>query len=63
LAAGATARPANGAARLLGLPMRRGALRAGAERELRVCAHLARNRAERIRFVDEANRARPFTLF
>jgi serine/threonine-protein kinase PknG len=48
--------------RLLGVPLRRGALRAGAERELRVCAHLAATRTERIRYVDEANRARPFTL-
>jgi serine/threonine-protein kinase PknG len=51
-----------GGDRLLGLPLRRTALRSGAERELRACAHLARNRAERIRYVDEANRARPFTL-
>jgi serine/threonine-protein kinase PknG len=51
-----------GGDRLLGLPLRRGALRSGAERELRACAHLAHSRAERIRFVDEANRARPFTL-
>jgi serine/threonine-protein kinase PknG len=51
-----------GGERLLGLPLRHGALRSGAERELRACAHLARSRGERIRFVDEANRARPFTL-
>jgi len=48
--------------RLLGFPLRSGALRSGAERELRACAHLARSRGERIRYVDEANRARPFTL-
>ena len=48
--------------RLVGLPLHRGALRVGAERELRACAHLARSRRERIRYVDEANRARPFTL-
>jgi serine/threonine-protein kinase PknG len=51
-----------GGERLMGLPLRGGALRSGAERELRACAHLSRSRAERIRFVDEANRARPFTL-
>lgn len=69
LAAAALAggQPGNGArskgdSALLGLPLRDSALRRGAERELRACAHLAHTRADRIRFVDEANRARPFTL-
>jgi serine/threonine-protein kinase PknG len=53
-------RPTGG--RLLGVPLRRGALRAGAEKELRACARLAATSTERIRYVDEANRARPFTL-
>jgi serine/threonine-protein kinase PknG len=46
----------------LGVPRQPQALRSAAERELRACAHLATSRAERIRYVDEANRARPFTL-
>jgi serine/threonine-protein kinase PknG len=53
---------APGTGTLLGIPRRVDALRAGAERELRTCAHLAATREERIRYVDEANRARPFTL-
>lgn len=47
---------------LLGVPLVAARLRAGAERELRSCAHLAPTREEKIRYVDEANRARPFTL-
>jgi serine/threonine-protein kinase PknG len=48
--------------RLLDQPMESDRLRRGAEAELRACAHLATTRADKIRFVDEANRARPFTL-
>jgi serine/threonine-protein kinase PknG len=47
---------------LLGTPLVPARLRAGAERELRACAQLAPSREEKIRYVDDANRARPFTL-
>lgn len=53
---------AGGDARLLGVPLQAAALRAAAERQLRACAHLAATRADKIRYVDEANHARPFTL-
>jgi serine/threonine-protein kinase PknG len=65
LAAAAVADSAGGAFagdRLLGAALNRSALRTGAERELLACAHLAPTRAEKIRYVDEANRARPFSF-
>jgi len=37
-------------------------LRLGAERELRACAHLAKEPHEKIALVDAANRERPRTL-
>ena len=51
-----------GAGDLLDTPLRPTELRAAAERELRACARLAPSRAEKVRYVDEANGARPFTL-
>ena len=48
--------------RVLGVSVQPNALRTAAERELRACARLASSRAEKIRYVDDANRARPFTL-
>jgi serine/threonine-protein kinase PknG len=48
--------------RLLGLPLEARPLRRAAERELRTCAHFATLPADKIRFVDEANRVRPITL-
>jgi serine/threonine-protein kinase PknG len=55
-------RPAAATARLLGVPANAVALRSAGERELRACAHLAATKAERIRYIDEANQARPFTM-
>jgi len=49
-------------ARLLGVPLDEAAMRAGAERELRICGRLATSRDDRIHYVDEANRARRLTL-
>jgi serine/threonine-protein kinase PknG len=57
--AGAVA--ANAKEQLLGVALKPGPLRLGAERELRACAHLATQRADKVRFVDEANRLRPWT--
>jgi serine/threonine-protein kinase PknG len=48
--------------RLLGVSAEPASLRKGGERELRACAHLAATKAERIRYIDAANQARPFTL-
>jgi len=47
---------------LLGTELHPAELRGSAERELRACARLAPSRAEKVHYVDEANRARPFTL-
>jgi serine/threonine-protein kinase PknG len=47
---------------LLGLPLRGKALRAGAEKELRLSARLAASTMEKIAFIDQANRVRPFTI-
>jgi serine/threonine-protein kinase PknG len=47
---------------LLDAPWNARALRRAAERELRRCAELSTEVADRIRFVDAANRARPWTL-
>jgi serine/threonine-protein kinase PknG len=48
---------------VLDVPMRADALRAAAAKELMACAWLTTSRADRVRFVDEANRARPLTLY
>ena len=58
----AGSRSAPGGHRLLGVVRQQPALRAAAESELRKCAHLAPTRTDKVRYVDEANRARPFTL-
>jgi serine/threonine-protein kinase PknG len=50
-----------GDARILGRPLKSRQLRRAAEDELRACARLAGTDDERIRYVDEANRARPVT--
>jgi serine/threonine-protein kinase PknG len=52
---------ANAKEQLLGVALKPAALRLGAERELRACAHLATQRSDKIRFVEEANRVRPWT--
>jgi serine/threonine-protein kinase PknG len=49
--------------RLLGVQRTSAGLRAGAERELRLCAQFARDRAARVVYVDRANRVRPRTLW
>jgi serine/threonine-protein kinase PknG len=49
------------AVHVLGLPLRSRMLRRAAEDELRACARLAVVEAERVRWVDEANRVRPVT--
>ncbi len=49
--------------RILGRAMKPAALRRAAEEELRACARLAGSDAERLRWVDEANRVRPVTWF
>jgi serine/threonine-protein kinase PknG len=48
--------------KLLGCDMQIASLRTGAERELRACAHFAKTRAEKVDYVDQANRVRPRTL-
>lgn len=48
--------------RVLGLLIKEADLRAGAERELRACARFAATKAERIAYIDRANRVRPLTL-
>jgi len=48
---------------ILGQSLHLRSLRAGAERELRACAHLSKTPEERITFVDQANQVRPRTLF
>jgi serine/threonine-protein kinase PknG len=54
----------NGAAgTLLGSPLKITDLRLAAERRYRSCAHFANDDAEKIRWVDLANRVRPVTLF
>ncbi len=55
--------PASDTDRVLGQAMQLKALREGAERELRACAHLAETPKERTVFVDQANQVRPRTLF
>jgi serine/threonine-protein kinase PknG len=52
---------AQGDAKILGSPFRAKALRRAAEEELRACARMAGVEAERVRWVDEANRVRPVT--
>ena len=52
---------AAGDVRVLGLPLKAKVLRRAAEEELRACARMAGVEAERIRWVDEANRVRPVT--
>jgi len=53
---------ANGANQILGHPMETRSLRFGLERELRMCAHLAKTEDEKIALVDRANQERPRTL-
>jgi serine/threonine-protein kinase PknG len=48
---------------LLGSPFKITDLRLAAERRYRSCAHFAADDAEKIRWVDLANRVRPVTLF
>jgi serine/threonine-protein kinase PknG len=48
---------------LLGTPLKITDLRLAAERRYRSCAHFADDAAEKIRWVDLANRVRPVTLF
>lgn len=54
---------ATGGHTLLGSPMAVTDLRLAAERRYRSCAHLAEDVADKIRWVDLANRVRPVTLF
>ncbi len=54
--------PADGSRQLLGIPFTARAMRLAAERDLRACARYAAGRADKIRYVDEANRVRPRTL-
>ena len=54
--------PPDASRQVLGAPLTARALRQGAERDLRACARFAAVRADKIRFVDEANRVRPRTL-
>jgi serine/threonine-protein kinase PknG len=49
--------------RILGRPMKPPTLRRAAEDELRACARLAGEGADRLRWIDEANRVRPVTWF
>ncbi len=49
--------------RILGSPMKPRTLRRSAETELRACARMSAGDAERLRWVDEANRVRPVTWF
>jgi serine/threonine-protein kinase PknG len=51
----------SGNARILGRALVAGTLRRAAEDELRACARMAPTHEERVRWVDEANRARPIT--
>jgi serine/threonine-protein kinase PknG len=53
---------ANPATTLLNQPLELRALKLGAERELRACAHHAKTLEERIALVDHANKVRPLTL-
>jgi serine/threonine-protein kinase PknG len=53
----------SGAGTLLGSPLKITDLRLAAERRYRSCAHFAEDAAEKIRWVDLANRVRPVTLF
>ena len=48
---------------LLGSPLKIADLRLAAERQYRFCAHFAADDADKIRWVDLANRVRPVTLF
>lgn len=48
--------------KLLGQRLDTRALREGAERELRACAHFAKETSAKIALVDEANRERPHTM-
>jgi serine/threonine-protein kinase PknG len=48
---------------LLGSPLKITDLRLAAEKQYRSCAHFAADDAEKIRWVDLANRVRPVTLF
>ena len=59
----AKAFPENPTDLVLGQSLQLRSLRAGAERELRACAHLSKTPEERVAFVDQANRVRPRTLF
>jgi serine/threonine-protein kinase PknG len=55
--------PEEGGIRILGASLLPSPLRLAAERALRTCARYATGRNEKVRFIDEANRARPLTLF
>jgi serine/threonine-protein kinase PknG len=52
----------NNGNQILGQTMQSAALRAGAERELRACAHFAQTYEEKVALVDRANEVRPKTL-
>jgi serine/threonine-protein kinase PknG len=49
--------------KVLGVSFEQGQLRRAAEGELRACGRMAESEDERVRFIDEANRVRPLTLF
>jgi serine/threonine-protein kinase PknG len=53
----------SGGGTLLGSPLKIIDLRLAAERRYRSCAHFADDAAEKIRWIDLANRVRPVTLF
>jgi serine/threonine-protein kinase PknG len=62
-ATGAIAPGVVGVEKVLGVAFGENELRTAAERELRACARMAETADERVRFVDQANRVRPLTLF
>jgi serine/threonine-protein kinase PknG len=51
------------AEKVLGVPFDQVELRRAAETELRACGRMAETEDEKIRFIDQANRVRPLTLF
>jgi hypothetical protein len=53
----------SGGGTLLGSPLKTADLRLAAERRYRSCDRFADDAAEKIRWVDLANRVRPVTLF
>jgi serine/threonine-protein kinase PknG len=55
--------PPSPTATVLGVPLQASELRLGAEQELRACARFATGRRAKVRFVDDANRVRPLTIF